>query len=324
MSEPITISIAMCTYNGERFLQEQLDSFLQQTRLPDELVVCDDGSTDRTTEILENFKEVAPFPVRIFINEQRLQFSKNFEKAISLCREDLIAFSDQDDIWLPEKLKDVEQVFLKYPAAGYVFHDALAVDECLDSLGFSLWDYYDFSINSTSHFSPGEFTTYCYNLVIFGATMTMNAKLRDYLFPFPGNWDYDGWVSFAGSLFMEVIALPKKLNKYRQHSNQAYGVKIFYFKDKYERAKKGERSDFTKQAIHWQEALTRLSSDKRLRIDQHILKQISDRIEHFKIRGNLNGSLIKRIPVIFREIINKRYHKYSSGWMSFMRDLLIK
>lgn len=321
MSHQVTISIAMCTYNGERFLQEQLDSFVAQTRQPDELVVCDDGSTDKTVEILENFK--APFPVRIFINEERLQFWKNFEKAISLCREDLIAFSDQDDYWLPEKLKVVEQVFLKYPAAGYIFHDAFLVDERMNLLGCSLWDNSHFSFNSTKHFFPGEFTSYCLCQLILGSTITMNAKLRDYVFPIPELWAHDTWIPFVGSLIMEVVALPKKLNKYRQHANQCCGVPINFW-DRYRRAKKTGSSCYINQTLRWKEALTRLSSDKRLRIDQNILNQISDKIEHLEIRGNLNGSLIKRIPIIFKEIINKRYHKYSNGWKSVMRDVLIK
>lgn len=323
MSRRLTISIAMCTYNGEKFLQEQLDSFLAQTRLPDELVVCDDGSTDQTTEILENFKDVAPFPVRIFINEQRLQFWKNFEKAISLCQEDLIAFSDQDDFWLPEKLKVIAQVFLEYPAAGYVFHDAFIVDEGMNLLGFSLWDNSHFAFNSTKHFYPGEFTSYCLCQPILGATLTMSAKLRDYVLPIPNYWAHDTWIPFAGSLIMEVIALPKKLIKYRQHSNQCCGVAINYW-DRYRRAKKAGSSCFKNQIPHWKEALTRLSSDKRLGIDQNILNQISDKIEHLEIRGRMNGSIIKRIPVIVKEIINKRYHKYSNGWKSVIRDLLVK
>ena len=130
MSRPLTISIALCTYHGERFLQEQLDSFLQQTRLPDELVVCDDGSTDLTVPILEAFGVQAPFPVRLSINSQNLGFTKNFEKAISLCRGEIIAMSDQDDVWLPEKLEKFEQVFVNRPQLGYVFCNAQVVLLC--------------------------------------------------------------------------------------------------------------------------------------------------------------------------------------------------
>lgn len=322
MSRRLTISIAICTFNGEKFLQEQLVSFLAQSRLPDELVICDDGSTDRTGEILESFKETAPFSVRIIINEQGLGFRKNFEQALSLCRGDLISFSDQDDVWLPEKLKEVEQVFRQYPDSGYVFHDALVVDENADSRGFSLWDYYGFSFQDTRHFPPGEFTPYCLNRVILGATITLNAKLRDYLLPFPEHTAHDTWVSFAGSLVMPVIALPKKLNRYRQHAHQLFGASIYY-KDRYNLARKVGSACFTEQARRWQTTLQRLSTDPRLKVNPDIMSQIEDKIEHLEIRGSINGPILKRLPVICKEIIKKRYHRHSGGWRSVARDLWI-
>src|SRR6266704_3029265 len=98
------ISIALCTYNGARFLPEQLESIAAQTRLPDEMVVCDDRSADETTDIIRTFAKNALFPVRLEINEQKLGSTKNFEKAIRLCHGEIIAPADQDDVWNPQKL----------------------------------------------------------------------------------------------------------------------------------------------------------------------------------------------------------------------------
>ena len=95
-----TLSVAMCTYNGSRHLSEQLESIGTQTRLPDELVICDDCSSDDTIRIIERFSASAPFAVRLEINTQNLGSTKNFEKAIRLCQGDLIALADQDDVWL--------------------------------------------------------------------------------------------------------------------------------------------------------------------------------------------------------------------------------
>ncbi|TCS71940.1 LmbE family N-acetylglucosaminyl deacetylase [Sulfuritortus calidifontis] len=105
------ISIAMATYNGAKYLQEQLDSLAAQTLLPCELVICDDGSTDATLEIAERFAVRAPFPVRIHRNEKNLGYADNFLKAASLCEGDWIAFCDQDDVWLPHKLETVSRRF---------------------------------------------------------------------------------------------------------------------------------------------------------------------------------------------------------------------
>lgn len=92
-----TISTAMCTYNGEKYLREQLESIARQTLLPNELVVCDDCSSDETVEIIQDFSRNAPFSVRLMINENNLGFAKNFEKAITLCSGEIIVLSDQDD-----------------------------------------------------------------------------------------------------------------------------------------------------------------------------------------------------------------------------------
>lgn len=122
-----TISVAMCTYNGARFLPEQLRSILAQTRLPDEMVVCDDGSTDATMEVLEAFAATAPFPVRVERNEVNLQYTGNFLKAASLCHGTYVAFCDQDDVWHPDKLETVA-ARIEEADPVLVLHEGTVVD----------------------------------------------------------------------------------------------------------------------------------------------------------------------------------------------------
>jgi len=107
----LKVSIALATWNGEAFLREQLESYLHQSRLPDELVVSDDNSRDGTMEILCEFARQAPFPVKISRNQQRLGYAKNFEKAIETCSGDVILLSDQDDIWLPGHIERLVMPF---------------------------------------------------------------------------------------------------------------------------------------------------------------------------------------------------------------------
>lgn len=103
------ISVAMATYNGERFIRAQLDSLAAQTRPPDELIVVDDCSQDRTLEIVTEFLASAPFNVKIYRNAQNLGWSENFLKAISLCTGDWIALCDQDDVWMSTKLSSIHR-----------------------------------------------------------------------------------------------------------------------------------------------------------------------------------------------------------------------
>ena len=135
MASKPNVSIAMATYNGERFLREQLDSTARQTLSPYELVVTDDGSTDGTPGIIEEFAKRAPFQVRLYRNDGRLGYADNFLKAASLCRGDLIAFSDQDDLWLNEKLARCAASF-EDESVMLVVHSARVVDEGLKPLGW--------------------------------------------------------------------------------------------------------------------------------------------------------------------------------------------
>src|SRR5262245_49520236 len=109
------LSVALCTYNGARFLHDQLSSIARQSSLPHELVICDDRSSDNTVAIIERFALGAPFPVRWQVNATNLGSTKNFELAISRCHGDVIALSDQDDIWQRDKLAQIERVLLQFP-----------------------------------------------------------------------------------------------------------------------------------------------------------------------------------------------------------------
>ena len=105
------ISVAMCTFNGAEFLPAQLESIFAQTRRPDEIVICDDGSSDETQQLLTKFAAKSPVPIALKLNQQNLGSVKNFEQAIKLCNGDVIALGDQDDVWRHDKLESIEHAF---------------------------------------------------------------------------------------------------------------------------------------------------------------------------------------------------------------------
>ena len=136
------ISVALCTYNGEKFLKKQLDSILNQSVAVSEIVVCDDISSDSTKSILEQYDSKYPGIFRLFFNEENLRSNKNFEKAIGLTTGDYIFLADQDDLWIKDKVKKTIAVFDENPTAEGVFSDATLVDDD-DNILFediSLWD----------------------------------------------------------------------------------------------------------------------------------------------------------------------------------------
>src|SRR5690606_28939344 len=107
LNQPGLISVALCTYNGDHFLEEQLDSIMLQDYPYKEIVISDDCSADRTWEILKTYRDRYPGQIRLYRNEQNLGYNRNFEIVLSHCRGDYIAISDQDDIWLPHKLSSL-------------------------------------------------------------------------------------------------------------------------------------------------------------------------------------------------------------------------
>jgi len=194
------ISIAMCTYNGEAYLSDQLVSIEKQTQQPDELVACDDGSTDNTLQVLDQFSKEAPFPVRVYRNRQRLGSTKNSEKALSLCSGDFIFLSDQDDVWMPEKVNKLQQALTNNPGAGYVFSDALIVDEVLRPMGYTMWQSIKFTPEQRRQFEQGKQPAVLLKgNVVTGATMAFRAGLKSIVLPIPDESIHDEWIALLAS-----------------------------------------------------------------------------------------------------------------------------
>lgn len=123
------ISVALCTYNGERYIKEQLESIVNQTVPIDEIVVFDDGSTDSTINIVEEFASIQKnITFQIVKNEKNIGVRNNFEKALRQCNGEIKFLSDQDDIWFPEKVETIVDYFEKNPQKDTIFSNALLID----------------------------------------------------------------------------------------------------------------------------------------------------------------------------------------------------
>ncbi len=331
------ISIALCTYNGARFLPAQLESFLRQTRLPDEIIVCDDCSTDETANIIEEFARRAAFTVRLFVNETNLGSTKNFERAIALCTSDLIFLSDQDDVWLPEKLARCATEFDKNANVGMVFSDAEIVDENLGATGDNLWNF-TFADDARHAARGGNFFEVLLSQnVVTGATMAFRADLRELFMPIPPdipNLIHDGWISLVIAAQTEVVFLDEPLIKYRQHAAQQLGID--YGKHDSEdynqrRNRYAASIKFIEKEIarlkQMREIIARYSqfSAKRESIDfERLIEEKKAKIEHYAARRNLPEARFYRLPPIVKEFSSKRYGQFSKGWRSAAKDLLEK
>jgi len=131
------ISIAMATYNGAQYLEAQLQSFVDQTRPPDELIITDDCSTDGTADIVYEFAKTAPFEVVFCRNEKNLGYCGNFNAALMQTTGDLVFLSDQDDVWFPEKIAYIAEVAERNPEMLVVMNDAALTDGGLNEVGLT-------------------------------------------------------------------------------------------------------------------------------------------------------------------------------------------
>ena len=321
------VSVALCTYNGARFLDPQLDSFATQTRLPDELVVCDDGSTDDTVAILERFKNRAPFPVRIFSNETRLGSTKNFEKAIGLCTGDLIATSDQDDVWLPEKLALSQAALARDPRCGLVFSDADVVDDDLRSRGHRMWDAIHFGRLARRRVRIGRgFEVLLRQWVVTGATMMFRADYRPCILPIPDNWVHDGWIAFIIGAMARVSSVECSTLKYRQHAAQQIGGKKLGWKERYELARAMGPPYFRLAHERFVLAQERLHVFAPRVRDQRFLAMIDRKVEHQRRRLAIaeSRSRWQRVRWALGEFLCGGYQRFSApACPHFIKDLIL-
>lgn len=208
------ISVALATYNGEKYLREQLDSLYAQTRLPDEIVVSDDCSTDSTVDILIEYNR--RYGLKYFINNTPLGVNKNFEKAISLCSGDFVALCDQDDIWLPHK---IEKSFLrlqeieKNGLPSLVSSTNIHINGNGEKIGRNKDEKDSFS-----------YVTNLWDNKHQGCTLMMNRDLIKKVIPFPqGNIMYDAYIGLTATMIGNKYNIGEPLMLYRLHSNNVIG-----------------------------------------------------------------------------------------------------
>lgn len=225
------ISVALCTYNGEKYLEEQIQSILNQSLPVDEIVVCDDGSTDSTLNILNIIAKQSSIKFTIIENEQRLNVVKNFEKAISKCEGDYIFLSDQDDIWHKNKVEVVLNYFNKNSHINVVFTDGLLIDENNKLLeNKSIFKAVSFQSESQLYFNKGyafELLNY-FNRVV-GATLACRGNYLRSILPFKvfENIFHDEMIALNAINDNCLGYINECLIKYRIHTDQTIGLKTW-------------------------------------------------------------------------------------------------
>ena len=200
-------SVVMATYQGTRYVQEQVQSILDQLAPCDEIVVCDDASSDDT---VQKIRDIDSNQIRLYVNEKRLGYVRNFQKAVHLSKGDLVFFSDQDDVWLPDKVSMITE---RLAASGCVVSDARVVDEAL-------------AVTASSFFKMRDCTKPTFLNVLakprfIGATMACTRSYLLTLLPFPPAIPHDFWITLNALWDDQLAIIDQQLILYRRHSATA-------------------------------------------------------------------------------------------------------
>jgi hypothetical protein len=208
-----TVSVALATYNGEQYLAEQLYSIANQTRLPDELVISDDGSTDGTLAICRSFAERVPFKVHIFEADERLGFTQNFARALAQCSGDVIFLCDQDDVWYQNKVERMLRAFRENPHALLAIHDLAYCDVDLRRMGQTKLQRFRVLGNPIKHYMTGM-------------ASAVRRPLLDLCLPVPEHpgVTHDTWIHLLARLLGVKVVVREVLADYRRHGSSATGV----------------------------------------------------------------------------------------------------
>lgn len=318
------ISVAVCTFNGERFIKEQLESILRQHRRPDEIVIFDDASTDETVGIAEatlrqdNAKD--PIHTAIHVNPQNVGVTENFSRATQATTGELIFLCDQDDVWRSDKVERIAAEFERDPALLLVHTDARLIDDDGAPLGVGLLDALEMRSAEMSLIEAGRaFEVLIRRNVVTGATCAFRRTLLDRALPFANEWIHDEWLAIVAAATGGVMCLWEPLTDYRQHASNQIGMRKRPFLEKIQHMFKKRGSFYGNQVVRADLLIERLQGFSGT---QGRIAQLKDWRVHLAFRANLPASRLSRLPLIRREIASGRYSRYSLGLRSVVRDAL--
>lgn len=326
----IKITVALATYNGAKYLLEQLNSFVKQARRPDELIICDDCSTDGTLTIARTFANSAPFEVKVFINDHTLGYSQNFSKALGLCTGDYVFLSDQDDVWHPEKIARMLDRFDAEPNVQLLIHDLEYCKEDLSPIGQT-------KIERMS----GVFDLQ--RDYVVGMATAVRASFLRLCLPVPDKQGitHDSWLHQCAEVVGRKGIIPDVLAKYRRHSSNAtitdklnvdFVTSAEHFKDN--RPSIGKLITIkTKMDVpdvsplfEWMQSNRQILVTQGYLAEFHIDRLVSAelrRVESINKRSNILGlKRIQRFWPVFMFYLKGGY-SYFSGWKSAVKDILI-
>lgn len=277
------ISIAMTTYNGEKYLAEQIDSILAQSYSDFELIISDDCSTDATRTILKEY-EKKDRRIKLHFNEINLGFKKNFEQVIKLCSGGFIALSDQDDVWTENHL---EILMSNIGSADLIGADAIMTDSHLNPLGYTMQDATGIKLENPN--SDFLFLHELYSNIFQGTACLMRSSILQSLLPIPEcALFHDHWAALIAGIGNGLAYIQEPVLFYRQHKEQiTENPKQTLFASIKQTVKKQEKNKFERQQlVKMLKLLFQKSSDSEKKIQiSSVIKYNTNILERKRIRA---------------------------------------
>lgn len=322
------ISIAMATYNGAKYLREQLESFNTQIRKPDELVVCDDASTDETIDILNEYKSNVSFDMQVYVNPANLGYVQNFNKALSLCTGDFVFLSDQDDVWFKDKISTLAE------EAAQDLHSVVFMNDA----ELTLQDLTPTGLTKLGQIRSAGLSD---ELFIMGSCAAVRRNFLKKVLPIPSQilW-HDGWIVGLAIGLKRRHIVERSLQLYRRHEENSSVVitskvrkisKIFYYGSKViSGVKKSDlktlrdRRECMELLSKKAQEMNQLSNDDtKLQIDlAEFVDMLHQQTEALSLRIVLSEKpRITRLPIVLTMLRQGKYRHFS-GIRSACLDLI--
>lgn len=322
-TDPRTVSVVLCTFDGARFVEQQLESILTQSHPIDELVVSDDGSRDDTVERVRAVHgRVAPgVPLVLLRNESPLGVVANFEQGIRAASGELIALADQDDVWHPDRIARAVDAFAADSRLLVVHSDAMLVDADGRPLGTTLLDALEVPEVDRAALRDGDaFPVLLRRNLATGTTMTVDSRLVPLAVPFPADWVHDEWLAALGAASGRLRLIEATLVDYRQHGGNQIGAHRPGLRQKLSRVFESRAERNGRLLRRAEQLVERLQGAP---VAPETRAEASAKLDFERMRDALPASRVRRIGMVRRARRDGSYARYSSrGEADVIRDLL--
>lgn len=249
----------------------------------------------------------------------------NFERAIQSGTGGLIALCDQDDVWLPNKLKRLVDAMERDPDVVAVFSDAVVVDADLKQLGYTMWRQVGFTQPRQRQIRENRpWEVLFKDPVVTGATLMFRRELLPYILPIPDSWMHDAWIAQIAASQGRLVAVKEPLILYRQHAGNVIGGKRLSLSEQLHRANRLGRLGLVERELKRYEALRdRLASFPTTHRRDIMLALAEAKLVHLGSRMHLHTNRLFRWPTVLKEWLNGNYQRFAKDWRNIAADLLM-